>query len=439
MCQAWHDCIHNNPHWLPKNSPVNERLWQVKIYVMENDIEALLKKVENDFPDRDTISPDDIIKLKKEGTYGDTYQTRGIIRDLPVFMYAAKKRQTYPMSWLSGDETDFNQWKVKARNIFKSTWQTLPENIPYDPVLLDKQDRGSYIAEKIVLNITADSRILSYLLKPKGEGPFPAVLLLHDHSAIFDNGKEKVIKPWGISNERIASAKALVNKSYGNRFIGDELAKRGYVCFAIDALNWGDRGGGGMEGQQAIGSNMIHLGMSFAGLIAYEDLRSASFLASLPYVDKDRVAAMGLSMGAYRTWQIAAMSDIIKAGVAICWMATNEGLTSYFNNQTKGNSAFSMLHPGLFRYLDYPDVASMACPKPMLFFNGEKDKLFPIPAVKAAYSKMHRVWESQNVSDKLVTKFWPVPHEFNLEMQEEAFTWLDKQLDRKSENQGNLK
>ena len=37
------------------------------------------------------------------------------------------------------------------------------------------------------------------------------------------------------------------------------------------------------------------------------------------------------------------------------------------NNQTTGQSAFSMTHPGLANLLDYPDVASLACPKPMLF------------------------------------------------------------------------
>jgi dienelactone hydrolase len=171
-------------------------------------------------------------------------------------------------------------------------------------------------------------------------------------------------------------------------------------------------------------------------LIAHEDLRSAKFLASLPHVDSQRIAAMGLSMGAFRTWQLAAVSDNIKAGVAICWMGTNEGLIAYFNNQSKGNSSFSMLHPGLFNYLDYPDVASMACPKPMLFYNGEKDKLFPVVAVTAAYEKMRQVWESQCAGDKLVTRLWPVGHEFNREMQKEAFAWLDMQMDNKSATAG---
>jgi hypothetical protein len=107
---------------------------------------------------------------------------------------------------------------------------------------------------------------------------------------------------------------------------------------------------------------------------------------------------------------------------------------SYFNNQTGGNSSYSMLHPGLFNHLDYPDVASMACPKPMIFYNGEKDKLFPVPAVKAAYQKMQAIWDSQSAGEKLVTKLWPVPHEFNQEMQDEAFKWLDEQMAKLSQD-----
>jgi len=203
-------------------------------------------------------------------------------------------------------------------------------------------------------------------------------------------------------------------------------------------LNWSDRGGGGYEGQQALAGNLLHLGMSFAGLIAYEDLRSAEFLATrsesvLPLlggtrVDDKRVSAMGLSVGSFRTWQVSALSDYISAGVAICWMATIKGLMVTGNNQTRGQSAYTMIHPGLSNYMDYPDVASIACPKPMLFFNGRQDGLFPVPSVEESYTKMRKIWESQNAGKNLVTKLWDVPHEFNREMQEEAFDWLDKQL-----------
>ena len=411
MCQAWHDCMHNNPRWLPADAPTAERIWRLKIYVMENDLEALLARVGMDFPNAKHL-----------------YQTVGVKNNLPIFRDKLADRLTFPLSWLSGNYKDFNAWRKAARDKVMECLMAPPPSAPFEPVVIAEQDRGTYVAHKVVFNITGDSRVLGLMLVPKGEGPFPAVLTLHDHGARFDIGKEKVIQPWDVPKERMESSREWVERCYGGRWIGDELAKRGYVCFSTDALNWSDRGGAGYEGQQALAGNLLHLGMSFAGLIAYEDMRAAEFLATRPEVDGKRVAAMGLSMGSYRTWQVTALSDHIAAGVAVCWMATVKGLMVPGNNQTGGQSAFTMTHPGLFNYLDYPDVVSIACPKPMLLYNGEQDTLFPVPAVKEAYAKMHKVWESQNAGNRLKTKLWNVPHEFNLEMQEEAFEWLDQQL-----------
>jgi len=355
-----------------------------------------------------------------------TYQTNVIHDNLPSFYNILGERLHYPLSWLSGNFSDFNSWRTVARSKIKECLLKPPPSALSHPVVVAEQDRGNYFTRKIVFNITADSRVLGYLLVPKGKGPFPAVLLLHDHGAKFDIGKEKVVKPFNESYERIKSAEEWVEKLYGGRFIGDELAKRGYVCFATDALNWSDRGGAGYEGQQAVASNLFNLGMSFAGLIAWEDLSAAEFLASRPEVDSNRVVAMGVSMGSFRAWQVAALSDRIAGCVAVCWMGTRTGLLVPGGNLTRGQSSFTTTHPGLSNYLDYPDVASVACPKPVLFYNGDQDKLFPVPIVQDAYSKMRNVWDSQNAGDKLVTKIWKAGHVFNREMQNEAFTWLDR-------------
>jgi hypothetical protein len=50
MAQAWHDCLHNNPPWLPPAAPPAERVWRLKVYAMENDPDALLQRVVKDFP-----------------------------------------------------------------------------------------------------------------------------------------------------------------------------------------------------------------------------------------------------------------------------------------------------------------------------------------------------------------------------------------------------
>ena len=355
-------------------------------------------------------------------------QSPGVQANLPVFYEHLSKRLRFPLAWPKSGYKSFAAWRQAARKKVLECMLEAPPAAPFDPQVLAEEDRGGYVARKIALNLTGDSRVLGYLLVPQAKGPHPAVLLNHDHGARFDIGKEKVIRPFGIPAEKTASAQQWVEECYGGRWIGDELARRGYVCFATDALNWSDRGGAGYDGQNALASNLLHLGVSLAGLIAWEDLRSAEFLATRPEVDPTRVAAMGLSMGCFRTWQVAALSDRIAAGVCLCWMATDQGLMVPGNNQTEGQSAWTMTHPGLFNHLDYPDVASIACPKPMLFYNGRQDLLFPIPSVEAAYAKMRQVWASQGASDRLETRIWDVPHVFNGEMQEAAFGWLGRWL-----------
>jgi hypothetical protein len=57
MSQAWHDCMHNNPQWLPADAPVADQRWRLKIYAMENDTDALLKRVGADFPNAKHLAP----------------------------------------------------------------------------------------------------------------------------------------------------------------------------------------------------------------------------------------------------------------------------------------------------------------------------------------------------------------------------------------------
>jgi dienelactone hydrolase len=361
------------------------------------------------------------------------YLPFGVEAFLPTFRDSLIERLTFPQRYDAQKWPSFALWRHDARATLLRTLLKPPPRADFGPVVIAREDRGSYEAQKLVFSVSADSRIPAYLLVPRGKGPFPAVVALHDHGAFFAIGKEKVVRPFDESPDRIKTAQAWVEKNYGNRFIGDELAGRGYVVLAIDALFWGDRGrreGIDYTAQQALASNLFQLGMTWLGVITWDDMRSAEFLASLPQVDPQRIAAVGLSMGAHRTWMLAAATDRIAAGMAICWMGTTPALIAPGNNQVKGHSAYSMIAPDLPNHLDRPDVASIACPTPMLFYNGEQDGLFPLMGVEDAYALMRRVWDSQGASDKLVTRIWPRPHVFDLEMQEAAFAWLDTHLKR---------
>ncbi|TYG09913.1 dienelactone hydrolase family protein [Klebsiella grimontii] len=357
------------------------------------------------------------------------WQRQGIVEgNLPASWQQLKAQMTYPDSWLSGHSHNFNQWRQQARMLLRQSLLTPASTIPFAPQTLMREDRGTYIAEKLAFNVTDDNRIAALMLTPKSPGPHPAIVLLHDHGSKFDIGKEKLIRPWSDA-ARLASAQAWADKFFSGRFIGDELAQRGYVVIAIDSPGWGDRGPMVYEQQQALASNYFNLGRSLAGEVAYEDLRTVDFVSTLTAVDNTRIGVLGFSMGGFRAWQLAALSDKVAATAVISWFGTWRGLMHPGNNVLRGQSAFYMLHPSLSGRLDIPDIASIAAPKPMLIYSGGKDKLFPAEAVNDAFAKLHTVWGSQNAQDKLETKTWPeLGHVFYKEQQDEVFPWLARWL-----------
>ena len=352
--------------------------------------------------------------------------------NMPVFYQQMKQQLTYPLAWGKAEEKDFAKWKAQARHVLAECMQNLqPAPKAYAMEVTDREQRDGYEARKIRFNLSEWSRVPAYLLVPEGKGPFPAIVLLHDHGAHFSIGKEKMVRPFHVAPEVMEDADQWASQCYDGQYVGDYLARHGYVVLAVDVLFWGERGrkeGTSYDAQQALASNFLQMGASWGAFINVDDMRSAEFLASLPFVDKERVGSLGFSMGAYRSWMLAALTDVVRASASICWMNTTEHLMTLTNNQNKGGSAYAMLIPALRRYLDYPHVASIACPKPTLFFNGTRDKLFPIEGVRDAYREMEAVWKSQGASDHLVTKLWDEKHFFNKEMQKETLEFFDRWL-----------
>ena len=375
-------------------------------------------------------------KLQKR----EKYEWQG---EIPTYVETLKKELTYPMAWGNSPIKNFKKWKKAARaKVFECMMTPPKAAAAWDMEVLGEEQRDGYKAQKIAFNINAYSRITAYLLIPDGKGPFPTVNALHDHGAHLFIGKEKMIRPFFTPEEQDAPAKqalcqeilddadAWARQLYDNQYVGDYLAKHGYVVFSADAPMWGERGrkeGVDRNKYDLIAGNMMMLGRDLSAFMTYDDISSTEFLASLPMVDAKRIGCVGCSMGAYRSWMLSALSDRIKAGASICWMITTDAqLTRRFGR--KENGGFANCFPGLRQYLDYPHIASLACPKPMLFINGTKDKLFPVPGVKDAFSEMHKVWKSQGADNLLDTELWNIPHSCGLKAQEKMLEFLDKNL-----------
>ena len=353
-----------------------------------------------------------------------------IERDMPLFLDRIKEELTYPLAWGNSEITDYDLWRQTARDKVIELMLTPPKRAAeWNPVVTAEEQRDGYKAQKIDFNLTDYSRVEAYVLTPDGPGPFPAIVALHDHGGHYTIGKEKMIKPFEVPDSVMADADSWCHGLYEDQYVGDYLAKNGYVVISVDALFWGDRGRKeGPDGSHhaPLFGNFLMLGRNMSAWMNFEDMYTADFLASLPKVDPERIGCVGLSMGAYRSWMLAALSPRIKAGVAVCWMTTTDVQMSWEYGFESGGYANNLL--GVRQYLDYPHIASLACPNAMYFVNGETDKLFKPHSVRDAYATMHKVWDSQGVPEKLRTELLPMGHAMPRSVQASSLEFLRANL-----------
>ena len=376
--------------------------------------------------------------------------------ELPVYIDSLQSRLDYPLAYrnyirLLGGVGDVDStvmapstmrglqqmaWKAAARmKIMECMGVRPPLPEDWDMRLLGEEQRDGYKAQKIELALSRWYRVKAYLLVPDGkskrksnksEAKYPAVVVMHDHGAHLTIGKEKVVRPFGVSPEVMADADAWVEQLYEGQYLGDYLARNGFVVLAIDMPLWGERGraeGADRKKYDIIAGNMMMAGVNLCAFTHYDDLASIDFLASLPFVDADRIGVAGLSMGAYRSWMAAALSDKVRAVCAVCWMvSTDAQLTTKYGR--KENGGFANTIPGLRNWLDYPDIASLVAPRRMLIVAGSEDKLFPLPGVEKSFGIMRDVWKAFDASDNLSAHILKQKHECTKENQRMILEFL---------------
>lgn len=257
----------------------------------------------------------------------------------------------------------------------------------------------------------------AYLLVPDVamQQKCPAVLLLHDHGAHFSIGKEKMVSPlWRTDLDSVGNAllrrdaQMWTDKFYSGIFLGDSLARAGYVVLVADALYWGSRAVNSLawntaswdelkaynkalkEYQPTFYQDCSRQGFVWFERILQDDRAALSYLLSLPYVDTQRVVSMGFSMGAYRSWQLASADSRISACAASNWMGVASMMGGYLLNQ----SSYSMYRPSLYlpseehAVVDYPDIAAGIAPRPFLLQYGTADPVCPLASAESAIARI---------------------------------------------------
>ena len=368
------------------------------------------------------------------------------VGSLYPFVRATADRSTLELSFLRERFTDIDAWKREGRAKALSLLQYDPPACDPRPEVVERVDCGEFVREKVYFNTTPDIRVSAYVLLPKGEAKRrPAIVALHDHGAFFAWGKEKIV---ATENEHPALTE-FKRTAYSGRSYGSELAKRGYVVIAIDMIYWGERrmllpndppAWGDRDTMTAgqvtefnrrssastalFATGLFEAGITWAGVMFMDDIRTVDYLVTRPEVDPERIGCCGLSVGGFRSAHLAGLDPRIKAAVVVGWMSTYGSMLK--NKLT--SIGFMKVVPGLYKYMDLPDVASMNVPGGLMVINGTKDGLFPLDGVYESFEKIAAVYGKAGVPDRFQGVTYDGPHEFNAEMQAKAFAWLDRWL-----------
>jgi predicted esterase len=84
--------------------------------------------------------------------------------------------------------------------------------------------------------------------------------------------------------------------------------------------------------------------------------------------------------------------------------------------------------PLLPRELDYPEILGLRAPRPTLVMNTRADPLFTGPEMERAADILDHVYSTAGVPDHFRCSWYPGHHQFNREMQAEAFDWFKRWL-----------
>lgn len=350
------------------------------------------------------------------------------------------------LSFLRPEFRSLRRWQTRARARVLERLFYSPAPAKREAELVSRTDRGDYTLESIKLETAPDVQAPAFVLIPKNAKlPAPGIVVLHDHGGFYLWGKEKVLAEEG-EHPVLTEFR---NRYYGGRSIAADLARQGYVAIVIDMFYWGGRrllyaadppelrertvqlgrdeiaafDRRSSQNEQLVARSLMTAGTTWPGVMLWDDLRTLDYLARRPEVDAKRLGCVGLSVGGYRSFLLAALAPQIKAAVDVCWM------TSYPRQVRRHvvNTVGLTFHiAGLLHDLDLPDLSALVAPRALMVISGSQDTLFHPDGIKDAFEKIKACYRKAGFPDRQSCRLYDAPHEFNPEMQAAAWDWLKR-------------
>jgi hypothetical protein len=290
----------------------------------------------------------------------------------------------------------------------------LPPRTDLHPVVTGKLDTDHFTLENLHFQSSPGLYVTGNLYVPKkARLPAPAVLYVCGHGS------------------------TIVDKiSHGNKVVYQHhpawLAEHGYVCLIVDTLQLGE--------VQGLHHGTHHLNMWWwqtlgytpAGIECWNAVRALDYLETRPEVDPKRLGVTGRSGGGATSWWVAAADDRVQcvipvAGIADLQAHVVEGVAPRFRKGVISGHCDCMYFVNTYGW-DFPLVAALCAPRPLLLGNSDADDIFPVPGYRRLAEKVRRVYDLYGAGDRIALLETAGPHQDTLELRLGAYRWLNRWL-----------
>jgi hypothetical protein len=306
---------------------------------------------------------------------------------------------------VSTDETD------RRRLLYDLMGRLPPRDRQVSSKLLSTEDRGSYLLEKLVLDLNGEEPAPAYFARPKMHAKRgarrPTVLFNHSHGGGYTIGK----------TEFIAGRQYLSNPAYA-----EFLTSLGYNALCFDAWIFGERAG---RPELDFCKEMLWRGRVPWGMMVYDSLKAVDYLLTRDDVDAHRLGTVGISMGSSSAQWVGALDPRVKVVVDICCLTDWHTLLKVGGLKEHGIYYYV---PDLLNHFTTAQMNALIAPRAHLSLAGNLDALTPVAGLEKVDQELKAVYVAAGKADHWKLLRYDVGHVETPAMRKEIREWFETHL-----------
>ena len=295
----------------------------------------------------------------------------------------------------------------------------LPERTDLKPVITGTVEGEGFVVEKVQFQSWPGLYVTANVYLPAdaktSKKKYPTMLYVCGHGNVVENG---------------VSFGSKVNYQYHPAW----FATHGYVAIILDTLQLSEIPGFHHGTHHLNWWWWQNRGYTPAGIECWNAMRALDYLETRPEVDADRIGVTGRSGGGATSWWILAADDRPKAFAPIAGIAdlrahVCQGATERFKDGVISGHCDCMFLVNTYRW-DFPMVAALAAPRPLLLGNSDEDAIFPVDGYRRIAAKVRKVYAlyGPEAEEKFQLLETEGPHKDTPELRIGINKWMNRWL-----------